>query len=216
MKQALIVVGIIVVLGVGWYLASPLFINEEVDEAFPLSTITEEERKEMEDAMKEVGMELPSLKELQGMTQEELDALEKEMVEKSADMPDKVMNEESVEENESSGPIALLTGMFRDADSIHKGEGEATVYDLGSEGRIVRFENFNVTNGPDLRVLLATHPDPQGRSDVDQGYIELGKLKGNIGNQNYTIPSDINLDEYNSIVIYCKPFHVVFSVAPLQ
>ena len=48
------------------------------------------------------------------------------------------------------------------------------------------------------------------------GYTHLAKLKGNIGNQNYEIPSDINLDEQNSVIIYCMPFHVIFSVAPLQ
>ena len=75
---------------------------------------------------------------------------------------------------------------------------------------------FKVTNGPDLRVLLVKSPNPQGRGDLDAGYEELGKLKGNIGNQNHTIPDSIEADGYGSIVIYCKPFHVVFSVASLN
>ena len=60
------------------------------------------------------------------------------------------------------------------------------------------------------------HSNPEGRGDLDSGYEELGKLKGNIGSQNYTIPGSIDVDGYGSIVIYCKPFHVVFSVAPLN
>ena len=68
-----------------------------------------------------------------------------------------------------------------------------------------------------MRVLLSTHPDPMSRSEVkDGGYEELGKLKGDIGNQNYAIPSGTDISQYQSVVIYCKPFHVIFSVAPLS
>ena len=116
----------------------------------------------------------------------------------------------------ASGPVAVKRGTFRDADSFHQGEGSATVYELPDGTHVLRFEDFRVTNGPDLRVLLATHPDPQGRNEVTgQGYVELGKLKGNIGNQNYPLPEGLSPDDYGSVVIYCKPFHVVFSVAPL-
>ncbi len=116
----------------------------------------------------------------------------------------------------ASGPTAVKQGTFRDADSFHQGEGSATLYVLPDGTHVLRFEDFRVTNGPDLRVLLATHPDPQGRNEVTgQGYVELGKLKGNIGNQNYTLPEGLSPDDYGSVVIYCKPFHVVFSVAPL-
>ena len=117
----------------------------------------------------------------------------------------------------ASGPTALKQGMFRDADSFHKGEGSATLYALPDGSHVLRFEDFRVTNGPDLRVLLANHPDPQERNQVTgPGYVELGKLKGNIGNQNYTLPEGLLPDDYGSVVIYCKPFHVVFSVAPLS
>ena len=82
---------------------------------------------------------------------------------------------------------------------------------------MLRFEDFRVTNGPDLRVILATHPDPQDRNDVHtRDYVELGKLKGNIGNQNYPLPEGLSPDGFGSVVIYCKPFQVVFSVAPLS
>ena len=116
-----------------------------------------------------------------------------------------------------AAPVVLKSGAFRDADSFHNGEGSATVYELPDGSHVLRFEDFRVTNGPDLRVLLATHPDPQGRNEVQgPGYVELGKLKGNIGNQNYPLPEGLSPDDYGSVVIYCKPFHVVFSVAPLS
>ena len=117
----------------------------------------------------------------------------------------------------AAGPVALKQGMFRDADSFHRGEGSATVYQLPDGAYVLRFEDFRVTNGPDLRVILASHSDPMGRGNVHSGeYVELGKLKGNIGNQNYIIPEGLSPDDYNSVVIYCKPFQVLFSVAPLS
>ena len=82
---------------------------------------------------------------------------------------------------------------------------------------LLRLEDFDVTNGPDLRVLLAEAGDPMTRDELQAGgYTHLAKLKGNKGNQNYEIPADVNLDEQNSVIIYCMPFHVIFSVAPLQ
>ncbi|MXY60315.1 MAG: hypothetical protein F4Y96_07745 [Chloroflexi bacterium] len=116
-----------------------------------------------------------------------------------------------------AGPVAVKQGMFRDADSFHKGEGSATLYTLPDGSHVLRFEDFRVTNGPDLRVILASHPDPMSRGNVHSGeYVELGKLKGNIGNQNYPLPEGLSPNDYNSVIIYCKPFQVIFSVAPLS
>ena len=113
--------------------------------------------------------------------------------------------------------VKLKSGSFRDADPFHKGRGEATVYRGPDGSLLLRLENFRVTNGPDLHVILSPHADPKRPSDVKQGgYMDLGKLKGNIGNQNYFIPDDVDIAALRSVVIYCKPFHIVFSVAPLQ
>ncbi len=116
-----------------------------------------------------------------------------------------------------AGPVKLKEGNFRDADSFHKGSGQATIY-RGPDGTLLlRLENFNVTNGPELHVILSPHPNPQSQSDLKApGYVDLGKLKGNRGNQNYTIPNDVDVGAQGSVVIYCSPFHVIFSVATLQ
>ncbi len=115
------------------------------------------------------------------------------------------------------GPIKLKDGNFRDADGSHKGSGLATIY-RGPDGSLVlRLENLDVTNGPDLRVILSPHSNPMNQGDVKgSGYVELGKLKGNKGNQNYDIPDGMDISAVGSVVIYCKPFHVIFSVAALQ
>jgi hypothetical protein len=103
-----------------------------------------------------------------------------------------------------------------DADSIHRGSGTATIYRGPDGSLLLRLENFSVTNGPDLHVYLSPHPNPNRGGQVrTTGYVDLGELKGNRGNQNYPISADVDVAGINSVIIYCKPFSVVFSVAPL-
>lgn len=193
---AIIIAAVIVIPGaaVAWWLGSPLFIDKTVDEEFPA----------LMNAVMPAGMEMTQAQATMEVAMNNPTEVQEEMMEAMGAM---------------LAPEAVKVGQFRDADSFHKGRGDATIYDLGTDGFVLRFEDFNVTNGPDLRVLLTTHPDPMGRGDVhadDVTYVELGKLKGNIGNQNYLIPSDVNVDDQHSVVIYCKPFQVVFAVAPLS
>ncbi len=54
------------------------------------------------------------------------------------------------------------------------------------------------------------------RAEVGSDYVDLGSLKGNMGNQNYEIPTDLDLSDYQGVVIYCMPFHVVFATASLN
>ena len=111
----------------------------------------------------------------------------------------------------------LKTGNFRDADSFHRGSGKAIIYEAPDGSHLLRLEDLNVTNGPRLHVLLAVHDDPMRVSEIkDNGYHDLGRLKGNIGNQNYPVPADVDVNAQMSVIIYCKPFSVIFSVAPLM
>lgn len=179
------------VLALAWWLGSPLLIDRAVDEEFPLAAMA-------------------VVPDTMSMADAEATMVAAADTEQPADdvMVDAM--------GTLLAPEALRSGQFRDADSFHTGTGTATIWDLGNDERALRFEEFEVRNGPDLRVLLAVHPDPMGRSDVqDDGFVELAALKGNIGNQNYDIPPDIDLSMYNSVVIFCWPFQVVFSVAPL-
>ena len=181
-------------LAVAWWLGSPLFIDVVVDEDFPA----------LENAVIPEGMSMP-----------DADAT----MEAAMDAPMEVEEEMMEAMGAMLAPEAVKWGEFRDGDAFHKGSGMATIYNLGTDGYVLRFEDFNVINGPDLRVLLTTHPNPMGRGDVhadDVTYVEIDKLKGNIGNQNYPIPDDVSVDDHHSVVIYCKPFQVVFAVAPLS
>ncbi|MCC6614584.1 MAG: DM13 domain-containing protein [Anaerolineae bacterium] len=112
-------------------------------------------------------------------------------------------------------PTVLGAGSFVEIDAIHRGEGQATVYRLEDGRQLLRLEDFRVTNGPDLHVILSRAEAPRTHEEVGD-YVDLGSLKGNVGEQNYDIPPDVDLTEYHSIVIYCVPFHVVFSTATLE
>lgn len=115
------------------------------------------------------------------------------------------------------GPVMLKAGDFRDADNFHKGSGKATIYQGPDGSRLLRLEEFSVTNGPELHVILSPHPDPGTSGDVKtDGYVDLGKIKGNKGNQNYPIPDGVDTSRMESVIIYCKPFNVIFSVAALS
>ena len=86
-------------------------------------------------------------------------------------------------------------------------------YPMGSMS--LRLDDFRVTNGPDLHVLLSTEAPDTLFGSVGEA-VDLGSLKGNVGSQNYDIPADVNIEDYASIVIYCQPFQVVFSTAALS
>ena len=111
----------------------------------------------------------------------------------------------------------VASGSFKDADAFHRGSGQAIIYSAPGGGHLLRLEALDVTNGPALHVILSTHKDPTSGDEVKlPGYADLGPLKGNRGNQNYTIPADVDVSAIRSVVVYCKPFSVVFSVATLS
>lgn len=198
LRYILVGVGIIALIPVvwfAWWLLSPLWSVSEVNEAFPLATRAV----------------VPTR-----LTMAEVETVMAEAAQRTAEVAE-AMPAMSGRAGDADAPRARLAGQFRDADSFHKGSGTATVYELGRDGRrILRLEDFRVTNGPDLRVLLANAADPESHSDlVDAGYTELGELKGNVGSQNYDIPAGVDLSRAQSVVIYCNPFRVVFSVATL-
>jgi hypothetical protein len=107
-------------------------------------------------------------------------------------------------------------GSFRDADTVHKGKGIATIFETAAGARVLRFTGFEATNGPDLEVWLVKASQLKVSADVTASqWLSLGPLKGNIGDQNYVIPADAKLDEFKSVVIWCKQFSVLFSAADL-
>ena len=111
------------------------------------------------------------------------------------------------------GPRTLAAGAFRSFE--HDTDGRAKVIALADGKRILRFEDFSTSNGPDVRVYLSSAPASSDGDRFDDHYVELGELKGNIGNQNYTIPASLDLARYRTAVVWCKRFSVAFGAAPL-
>lgn len=187
-----VILGIALILAIpaiwlAWWLGSPLFIDDVANEEFPLTanaTIPDNISRSEAESIMEITARMGS-----------------------------PMSEDMTYGMTMPSTTSLKTGSFRDEDRVHKGSGQATLYRLEDDTQVLRLEDFNVTNGPDLHVLLMV--DPEGR-DKSQGYLDLGKLKGNIGNQNYPVPAGEDVTVYNAVMIYCQPFHVVFSTASLN
>ena len=100
---------------------------------------------------------------------------------------------------------------------FHVGSGQALVYQLADGSRILRLQDFEVDNGPELHVYLFPNDPVTTSIGVEiPGTFDLGHLKGNIGDQNYEIPTDLDLSQFKSVVIWCRTFNVVFGYAPLD
>ena len=114
-----------------------------------------------------------------------------------------------------AAPTTLSTGTFH--SNAHDTKGTATVLDLGGGRRVLRLTNFATSNGPDVRVYLVAAADVQDNNTVKTaGFVELGPMKGNIGDQNYDIPATVDLANYRTVTIWCKRFSVNFGSAPLS
>jgi len=109
-------------------------------------------------------------------------------------------------------PRRLAGGRFRGL--AHGASGAALLIEVGGT-RYLRFENLQVDNGPDLKVYLSPEPSSAEEGAFDDGIVSLGDLKGNIGDQNYEIPPDVDLERFRSAVVWCERFGVGFAVAPL-
>ena len=106
----------------------------------------------------------------------------------------------------------LARGEFISLD--HGTSGTVRVIDLGVS-RVVRLEALDTDNGPDLFLYLSTNPPDGDEGAFDDDFVNLGRLKGNEGNQNYDLPADVDLSRYASVVIWCDRFNSAFGAAPL-
>ena len=170
------------------------FIDDEVNEAGPFFT-------------SDGASGLPS----DDMTDDEVSEMNEVMDDLAVDQD----AESTVDEPDMPEIVRVVEGTF--IDRIHPGEGTAVVLSDGSEQRFLRFEDdFSIDNGPDLNVYLVAGVPADGDAGLfDDDFIDLGDLKGNIGSQNYEIPTDVDLDAYNTVVIWCVRFGVAFNAANL-
>ncbi|MPZ15066.1 MAG: hypothetical protein GEU73_11690 [Chloroflexi bacterium] len=174
------IVAAAVVLPIAWYLGSPLFINQTVDESFPMSVAP---------AAGGIGPS-GSAPPAAAPAAEQAPA--------------------------AAEPRPASRGVFGEIDAIHGGEGTGAIFILPDGQRVLRLGDFRVTNGPDLFVYLSGHPAPRSSGELHEGAaFEVARLKGNVGNQNYELPADLDLSQFKSVAIYCKRFSTMFSTAEL-
>lgn len=117
-----------------------------------------------------------------------------------------------------AAPVGLATALLRGefAPRAHQGRGRAEVLQLEDGRRILRFTKFETLNGPDLQVYLLGSADASRRGDLDaSGFLSLGALKGNAGDQNYEIPVGADLSKYRAVSVWCRRFGVNFTTASL-
>lgn len=112
----------------------------------------------------------------------------------------------------------LAQGVFTQGDSTYTINGTVVVTE-DSGARVISFRDFNVTNGPDLFVYIVTSPNTDNQTvkeAVREGkFVNIGALKGNKGNQTYTLPPEIELNENTVISIWCRRFSRNFGSADL-
>ena len=204
MTRTKVIIGVIVaivVVPLAVYTISPLFISTEVNEPLPVMASAEFQRFMN---LTEEGR----IQEADNMSQQEKNSImilaskENSTVNESIDTKSATGQETEISRN-------MLSGNFIGKnDGIHNAEGVAKVIHLDDGTSVLRLENFKATNGPDLYVYLSTD---KSASNI----VNLGRLKGNIGNQNYAIPAGTNLTKYNTALIWCKAFSVLFGSAQL-
>jgi len=117
-----------------------------------------------------------------------------------------------------AGPVEIARGTF--VTHEHETTGSVRLLDLPDGSQVLRIEGLDTSNGPDLRVWLSDQPVLDGRDGWfvfdDGAYLELGRLKGNVGNQNYVVPPGTDLEALTSVSIWCARFSVSFGAAELR
>lgn len=175
----------------GFFGFQTLFFDDEVSEANPFAAGPAPSGLAVDETTQELAEEMNDAMEEEGITGDDV---------VDDDMPDAV---------EATPEVTILAqGSF--IDRSHPTSGTAKVITDGDQ-RFLRFENFETDNGPDLDVYLAT-----GSPDGDLGeFINLAELKGNVGDQNYELTDDIDLDKYTTVFVWCTRFGVAFGAAAL-
>ena len=174
---------------VNWWLISPYFVDDAVDEDFSTS-ISDQLATADETPVAPAGSTTPDVQE--------------EPVQQEPPVTTEPTEEEP---SPPSGPVLLGAGQFIGLAG-HSGTGDAGLFRNPDGSPVLRFENFDIENGPDLEVYLVPGPD---QTSLGEGSIHLGALKGNIGDQNYELPPGTELAPgAYTVLVWCEAFSVEF------
>ncbi len=201
---AIIVAAVVIPIAV--YAASPLFVSTTVNEPSPV-------------------LDKGNVSSALGKYEDFMALSEAERFEKGQQMSAEQKQDVMIGAGQSSGTSVneKMTGEMAGAqasvelsgefigvnDGIHNAEGIVKVIKVVGSNPVLRLEEFESTNGPDLYVYLST-------DKTASDFVNVGRLKGNIGNQNYEIPDGTDLSRYKTVLIWCKAFSVLFGSAELM
>lgn len=125
------------------------------------------------------------------------------------------VNEQFPTASAANNATTLASGQFH--NGAHETKGTATVFQLADGKKTLRLTDFATSNGPDVHIYLVAADDAKDNDTVtNAGFIDVGSLKGNIGDQNYDLPANTDLGKYRAVTIWCKRFSVNFGTAPLM
>ncbi len=177
-------------LAFGFFGIQAAFIDNEVNESGPVFAASAAEQDEVA-ATDEF--------------QEAMEDAEENRTEIDEDMPDMPEGEDTAASEAEPEIVTVASGNFS-GNSRYDITGDLSVLNDGSEQRFLRFENFESDNGPDLKVYLRAE---------NGDFVSLGNLKGNIGDQNYEIPPEVDLSVFSTVEIWCERFGVGFGEGEL-
>lgn len=128
---------------------------------------------------------------------------------------DRHANEPPPASGDSTPMQVVASGRFH--GDAHETAGRAELHRTADGGAVLRLAGFSTSNGPDVRVyLVAADSVPDAGTVKRAGFLDLGALKGNLGDQNYAIPAGTDLSRYRAVSIWCRRFSVNFGAAALR
>lgn len=189
-RRVIVIAGAVVLLAAGFLLLRPdkLFVDDVVEES-------------LDDAFQAAGTVPPSTTSTPPTTQP---------ASPSTSLTTPSTTTPAPSATAPSGPVDVSTGAFFGID--HSAEGTATIYE--QDGRyVLRFEDdTDIQNGPDLYVWVTTDTDWYDPGE----HLDLGKLKGNVGGQNYELPPEFDPNVHRHVLIWCLRFTVPFAAAEMS
>ncbi len=119
---------------------------------------------------------------------------------------------------EMNSPVTIGSGTFQRIDAIRRAQGAVNIYQTSDNLKLMRFEDFNMPDGPDLTVYFSAAQEPTTFADMTVGELdplEIELLKTNTGEQNYDLPTSLDVQQYHSVVIYSPSLDLIYTYAPL-
>lgn len=108
----------------------------------------------------------------------------------------------------------IASGTFVTVEQDHPTTGSAHIIEENGQRYVELSEGFSTATGPAVYVTL--HKDSTvGVNLNEEDYITIAPLQAFDGPQRYAIPDTVDVNDFNSVVIWCQEFNVTFGYAAL-